>query len=264
MGRTIKRTLLDEEFHDYGKGMAAAKAAFDEIEKATSVKKIDLSVASLLSPVKSAGDFKTFMAVCDGRYELVMDEKTQGIVFAGIRNVEVGTRGEPRTVLVDGGYVSDKMDLADEYSYVLSDNAIRQMSSYIHADPKGQSLMRDLFLSERIAALPDEYPVNLVCREKDGIKVAVAMSVESHTWPTFDEIIDEVCGISDKLKQDFKVAAYDITQKRRKISFKGGGSVLTFQLTDTDTRNLRVSWNGKEVKVPQGKNICDAFYAAVA
>lgn len=267
----VRRTtgnLLREDFHDTGRGMAAAKAAFSEIENATHVAKIDLSLASFLTPWKQEDGFVE-ATVFNGKQTILGGNK--GIETDGIYNATVslpnGYANEVNTILMDGGITQYAFSLSDPYAYVMNSNAFYQLSQILKLGytAKMQDVIRDYAVSSECALLRDEYMINVVYREQNGVKQIAGIFVNEKTWPTLDELIDAASRIGEKIDKDFKIAGFDIKQKKRSINMTcDDGPGLTFTLSDCESRNVKAIYGKTWITVEGGKDIADALLEAIA
>lgn len=249
--------------------MATAKAAFSEIENATKVAKIDISIAAFLSPWRQTnGHVMTSFLDGEPLYEL----GPRGIVTKKLRTVQLDVptafEGIVNSVLVDGGEIEDIDRLDNENLYLMNSNAFFCLSQLLklgYTNTGTERLIRDQAFASECANTMDEMPLNVIYREKDGVKKAFAMFANEKTWPTLDEIIEAMDEVSRKTGSDFRVEAWDITQKKRYVTFRDENQKrLTITLTDCEPRFPKVIRGTTKISVEDGDSLVNTTLRALA
>lgn len=247
-----------EGYHDFGSGMAAAKAAFSEIENATKIANIDVSIAGFLSPWKQDG--KTVMAsYLNG--DPIFDIGPNGMVPREIRNIIIDIpvvfEGVVGSVLVDGCGTPDHSSLDNPDYYMMSTNAMAGLGKILtlgYSNKGMQRMIRDHSFASECAHFNEEKNISLVYREKAGIKKAFGVFSGERKWPLFDEILEMAEVMSDESGRDFMVGPFDITQRGRRVSFISDDDDLrlTVSFADSYKKDTKVIWHGNQVSVTDG------------
>lgn len=243
--RITEGNILQEAFHDYGKGLATAKAAFKEIEDATKIKTFDISISAFLSPWRQDNDtIKT--SFLNG--QPLFSCGPSGIVPRELRTVTVDVpkafEGIVGSILVDGGLAADKEKLDGPDLYILNSNAFYGLSRSLklgYTSTGTEKLIHDQAFAVECANMMEEVLVNAVYREKDGVKKVFGITVEEKKCQTLEAIMQAVEEISARSGKLFYIGPWDITQKQRKVTFLDEeGEGLTFSFSDCCPRTMKV------------------------
>lgn len=267
--RISNSDVLAETYHAFGCGFKDAKEAFSNIENRTKETKIDLSIASFLSPWEG-NDGKIDAAFLNGEQKICYEHGS--LTATNMRNVDIDIPdnyfGKITTILLDGSVEPDRNVLVNPDAFLIGATATHQIGRLLGVEYTSETtgrFLRDYQFASKCAALPGAKDVSLVYREDNGVKKIFGCFLEERPWLLLDDIIDMVCEISDRTDSDFFIREWDINQRSRKVSFvkSEGNDVLTFTWSDCIQSNLALTYNGKKIKT-EGLNLVIAATKLVA
>lgn len=259
-GGATSGTVLMEKYHDCGHGLEAARAAFSDIENATHTMETDVSIAAFLHPWKIM-QTRAYASLLNGDQKIFLTEK--GLASEGMTDVDIlipkDFSGDMDSLYIDGGDVVDSISLQDENAYIMAPNAFADLGQLLHlaySGNKNVDFLREYMFASRCAEV-DEATANFVYRERNGVKRIVAFPVNERQFITFDDVCDVVAEVSRKTGKEFWVDSFDITQRRRLLSFKekGDEQPVTITWTDSEMRKPMVLYGRKKQSAERKEDI---------
>ena len=242
--------LLSNNYYVGGTGRRTCLQAFHEIEEATFVKNMDLSIVNVLSVICDNGGGLASAALLSEESELKV-EKGRFYLEADIVNIR--TFGEcdalKYPVFVDGWIEKTPISLNDDNVYLTSSTLMKHITKLCRLGSTGGGFFRDSLIASRFGNMTDEFPVTMVCRKDvSGIKRAVGCFVNGAPEMIG---IDEVCMAVSRMNENI-ICPYEIRE------WKLDNKIRSVTLSDFIHTDITVSWSDTgylSLTVQSGKTV---------